>query len=201
MVLHGPRVRIRPMRQEDLDAIAQWRRFVDPVYQPFDFPQRSRADHYRWYQERHGDPSRRLFTIENEQGDVIGSLTLREIDGRRSARLGITLGADYVSQGYGTEALRTFLAHFFGAMGMAQLVLDVAATNQRAVRSYSSLGFRRVGSHHESVSHPSFRILGREARYRHLHRFFRYQGSLQQVLFYDMVLTRDDWETETGHEA
>lgn len=196
MELRGPRVTVRPMKREDLDAMARWRPFADPMYQPFDFPQQSRAEHYRWFDERIADPTRRLYTIEDEDGQVIGSLTLREIEGRRSARLGITLGADYVSRGYGTEALRIFLDHYFETMGFGQMVLDVAATNQRAVRAYRSLGFRQVGQRFQPANHASYRVLWREPRYRHLRSFFRTEGTLHEVLFYDMALTREEWESQ-----
>lgn len=181
------------MKQVDLDAMAAWRPFADPLYQPFDFPRRSRAEHVHWFNWRIKDRTRRLYTVEDERHQVIGSLTLRDIDGRRSARLGITIGSDYVSQGYGTEALQLFIDHYFGEMGFARMDLDVAATNLRAVRCYHSLGFRRVGQHYRPASHPSYRILRQEARYQHLLRFFRRQGTVAQVLFYDMALTREEW--------
>jgi RimJ/RimL family protein N-acetyltransferase len=181
------------MKQADLEAMAEWRPFADPLYQPFDFPRRSKTEHRRWFIWRSQDPTRRLYTIEDEQRRVIGSLTLREIEGQRSARLGITLGADFVSQGYGSEALRLFLGHFFEMMGFERMVLDVAATNLRALHAYQSLGFRRVGHHYRLADHSSYRILQRDPRYRHLRGFFRRQTTMTQVLFYDMVLTRENW--------
>jgi len=193
MKLQGPRVTIRPMKREDLEAMNQWRPFADPLYQPFDFPRRDRSEQDSWFDWRSQDPTRRLYTIENERHQVIGSLTLREIDGQQSARLGITLGADFVNQGYGTEALRLFLNYFFETLGFARMVLDVAATNLRAVHTYRSLGFRQVGQHYRPADHPSYRTLQRDPHYRHLHPFFRRQGMLSQVLFYDMVLTREEW--------
>jgi RimJ/RimL family protein N-acetyltransferase len=201
MKLQGTRVTIRPMKRADLDAMMQWRRSADPLYQPFDFPHQSQSEHIRWFEWRSKDASRRLYTIEDEQRRVIGSLTLREINGQYSARLGITVGADFVSQGYGTEALRLFLEHFFQEMGFARLLLDVAATNLRAVRTYRSLGFRQVGQHFQHANHPSFRALREEPRYRHLNRFFRRQGNLTQVLFYDMLLTREDWQALSEKES
>jgi diamine N-acetyltransferase len=194
MRLQGSRVTIRPMKQADLDAMIQWRPFADPLYQPFDFPRQSKTEHLRWFEWRSRDPERRLYTIENEGHRVIGSLTLREINGRRSARLGITIGADFVSQGYGTEALRLFLDFFFGEMGFERMELDVASTNIRAVRTYRALGFREVGQHYRSASASSYRILQQEPSYRHLRRFFRWQGTLTQVLFYDMAMTREEWQ-------
>ncbi len=193
MKLRGERVTIRPMVRRDVDAMMTWRPSVDPLYEPYDLPGRNRADHLRWFQWRSRDPSRRLFVIEDEGGQVIGSLTLREIDGQQSARLGITLGADYVSQGYGTEALRHFIDYYFDVMGFDRLVLDVCATNLRAVRTYRTAGFRQMGEHYRPASHRSYVTVRREPRYRHLHRFFRRQGASYQVLFYDMVLTREEW--------
>ena len=132
MRLNGHRVTIRPMARDDLDAMLEWRPFADPLYQAFDFPRRSKAETVRWFDWRSRDPSRRLYTVEDEEGRVIGSLTLREINGTESARLGITLGADFVSQGYGTEALSVFLEYYFETLGFEEMVLDVAASNLRA---------------------------------------------------------------------
>ena len=193
MKLRGNRVTIRPMGRKDLDAMIEWRPFADPLYQPFDFPRNSKAEQVRWFNWRKQDAGRRLYAVVDETGQVIGSLTLREIDGQRSSRLGITLGADYVSQGYGTEALRLFLDYYFTEMGFARMILDVAATNLRAVRAYRRLGFRRTGHHYRPASHNSYRTVRKDPRYRHLLRFFQHQGTSYQVLFYDMVLTREDW--------
>lgn len=201
MRLQGPRVTIRPMERTDLVAMMRWRRFADPMYQPFDFPRQSQAEHLRWFEWRSKDPSRRLCTIENEFHSVIGSLTLREINGRKSARLGITIGADFVSQGYGTEALELFLDHYFGEMGFQQMILDVAATNLRAVRCYRALGFRQSGHHYRSATESSYRILQEEPQYRHLRRFFRRQGMVTQVMFFDMVLTCDEWRARSGRQT
>jgi diamine N-acetyltransferase len=195
MNLLGQRVTIRTMKSKDLDAMMQWRPFADPLYRPFDFPRQSRTEHMRWFEWRRRDPSRRLYTILNEHSQVIGSLTLRDIEGRRSARLGITIGSDYVSQGYGTEAMYLFLDYFFEEMDFETMVLDVAATNLRAVRCYRALGFRETGSHYRFASHPSFRILQKEPRYQHLQPFFQRMGGVTKVLFYDMRLTREEWQS------
>jgi RimJ/RimL family protein N-acetyltransferase len=179
----------------------RWRAFADPLYQPFDFPRRSKVEHIRWFEWRSKDSNRRLYTVMDENLQVIGSLTLREIDGRRSARLGITIGADFVSQGYGTEALRLFLDYYFVELGFARMVLDVAATNLRAVRTYQALGFGYDSQHYRPASHPSYRTLRQEPRYRHLRRFFRRQGTAHQVLFYDMALTHEEWQAQSEHQA
>lgn len=189
------------MGRKDLDAMLAWRPFTDPLYQPFDFPRNSKAEQVRWFNWRKQDAGRRLYTVENEMGQVIGSLTLREIDGQWSSRLGITLGSDFVSQGYGSETLRLFLDYYFEEMGFARMVLDVAATNLRAVRAYRALGFRRIGHHYRPASHSSYRIIRRDPRYHHLRHFFEYQGGSYRVLFYDMAITREEWFAAREEEA
>jgi RimJ/RimL family protein N-acetyltransferase len=186
------------MVRDDLDAMMKWRPFADPLYQAFDFPRHSNAETIHWFEFRSRDSSRRLYTIEDEERRVIGSLTLREINGTQSARLGITLGADFVSQGYGSEALALFLDYYFETMGFEEMVLDVAATNLRAVRTYQALGFRYTSQHYRMASHPSFDILRRDPRYKHLQRFFRRRGNLHEILFYDLTLSRDAWRARAA---
>jgi RimJ/RimL family protein N-acetyltransferase len=200
ILLHGPRVVIRCMRRADLDAMAEWRPFADPLYQPFDFPLRGTDEYDEWFDWRSKDPTRRLFTILDECRQVIGSLTLREVRDR-SARLGITIGADYVSRGYGSEALHLFLDSFFGSMGFEEMKLDVAATNLRALRIYRALGFREVGQHYRPADHPSYRELRNDPRYQHLHDCFRRVGNGHEVLFYDMVMTRALWQSGASRNA
>ena len=183
------------MKRGDLEAMAQWRLMADPLYQPFDMPQHGVAESVRWFNWRNNDPSRRLYTIESEKHEVIGSLTLREIDGRQSARLGITLGADYVSKGYGTEALRVFLDYYFDKMGFEQMVLDVAGTNLRAQHCYQALGFRQIGQHYRRADHKSYHQIAHEPRYQHLRHVFRNDGEDLEVLFYDMALSRNEWQS------
>ena len=181
------------MKRADIEAMAEWRPIADPLYQPFDLPQQSVTDHVRWFTWRSNDPSRRLYAVENEQQQVIGSLTLREIDGRRSARLGITLGADFVSHGYGTEALRLFIDYYFGVMGFERMVLDVSGTNLRAIRCYLSLGFREVGHHYRYADHDSYYQIAHEPRYRHLRQALRHEGGNLEVMFLDMALEKEEW--------
>ena len=198
--LRTRRVTIRPMQRRDMDEMHHWRRFADPLYAPFDFPRRSAAERDQWFRWRSKDPTRRLYVIENEQRQVIGSLTLREIDGRRSARLGITLGADFVSQGYGTEALRRFFDYYFDILGFERIILDVAAINQRAIRCYQNLGFAQTDQHYQPADPQAYQVILREPVYRNLRRFFRAGSPHPRLLFYDMELTREAWHLRRSQD-
>jgi RimJ/RimL family protein N-acetyltransferase len=197
LFLQGPRVTIRPLTRADLDAMAAWRPFDDPLHADANWAQRRLRELDRWYAHRSADPRRLLYTVTDEGKRVIGSITLREIDGRRSARLGITLGADYVNQGYGSEALTLFLNYYFGELGFEKMVLDVTAHNRRAIRVYEKLGFKRVGQREQSVGRGKALALLKEPRYADVRRFFRRDRlGRYWALCYDMELTREDWKKE-----
>lgn len=124
--------------------MAAWPLFADPLDSAWNWPrelqQLGSADLFFWI--RDGDARRREWTI-TRQDTVIGYLSVREIDpGERSSRLGIGLGAPYVGQGYGSEALRAFMDLYFGAFEFRLLRLAVTGHNLRARRCYERLGFR-----------------------------------------------------------
>ena len=134
--LTGPRVTIRPLRKRDLDTMSSWATFDDPLYRLFDWPRRPAMENGMWFAELMRDRTRVYYAVEDERHTLIGRISLRDIRGRQSARLGIGFGTDFVSQGYGSEALRVFLRYYFGELGFRRLVLDVSAINLRAIRCY-----------------------------------------------------------------
>jgi RimJ/RimL family protein N-acetyltransferase len=191
MRLRGEKVIIRPMVREDVDKIAAWRPSTDPLYSLWSSQSRSN-DNYIRFQAQADDPSRQWYAIEDLAGCLIGRLSLRQISRRKSARLGITLGADYVDQGYGTDAIRTFLIYYFRDMGFKKLYLDVAAPNRRAIRCYEKCGFQRTGSHYQDAGSDQRLTFLDDKRYRDIRRFFKKKRGHNVVLFYDMKIQKED---------
>lgn len=181
--------------------MAHWRPFDDPLLVDANWPQRSIDELHRWYTRNSRDPRRLMCAVIDDSGRVVGSITLRERDGRRSARLGITLGADFVDQGLGSEALMLFLDYYFEELGFERLMLDVAGHNRRAIRVYRKLGFSTVGQHEHPVRRGKLTFL-EEPAYADVRRFFRRdQLGRNWRLFYDMELTRDDWKEKRGERT
>lgn len=192
--LESSRLILRDLRRPDLEEMEHWRPFSDPLHALWNIPRHSSLSRDLWFTLHSSDPSTLWFAVERrEDRQLIGSLSLREIVGRTSARLGISLGADYVDQGYGSEALGLFLPYYFRALGFQRLVLDVAATNKRALHVYQKLGFRQTGEHHRNIpEHVNLEFLKRE-EYRELWPYFRRRMGHLQLLFYDMVLEGREW--------
>jgi len=83
--------------------------------------------------------------MDNDQ--IIGEAgLLRMFPAWRNTDLTIIIGdKEAWGQGYGTEAIRLLLDHAFGALNMHRIALGVVGFNQRALRFYEKIGFRREG--------------------------------------------------------
>jgi aminoglycoside 6'-N-acetyltransferase len=63
----------------------------------------------------------------------------------RHAGVDIALHPKAHGQGLGADAVRTLARHLFAVRGHHRIVIDPAATNTKAIRSYERVGFRPVG--------------------------------------------------------
>jgi RimJ/RimL family protein N-acetyltransferase len=192
MQLRGARVLIRPWQRYDDELANEWPPYNDPLDPLWNLPRQTS------FTESWGSffdiGQRRSWAVEDYSGNLMGRISLREHDERKAqARLGITFGAPYIGQGFGTEALALFLDHFFTELGYAAMVLDVAAPNIRAVRSYQRLGFSYLESDWREVGHSFDRRVLDMPRYEVLRRFFRPSARGLEVEFYEMRLTREEW--------
>lgn len=193
MVLRSERVAIRSWTFHDDELADDWPPYNDPFEPLWNLPRQVGLAHDVW-SFFESSALRRTWAVEDYSGRLIGRISLRDIDTRKSqARLGITFGSPYTSQGLGTEALALFLNYYFTELNFLIMVLDVAAPNERAVRSYEHLGFSCVGGDWRIAdSRFDQRILERP-HYAHLQRFFRRGQKDLYVEFYEMQLHKNDW--------
>ena len=63
----------------------------------------------------------------------------------RHAAIDIFLDPVVHGRGYGRDAVRALARHLVRDRGHHRLVIDPAADNEAAIRSYSAVGFRPVG--------------------------------------------------------
>ncbi len=150
--LDGERVRLRPLRDDDVPLLFGW--FNDPdvlhwLHLSEDPPEvigSLDAHHERWERMR-DDAAHRSWCIETKEGRPIGDIGLLAIHPtHHRAELGITIGVkEYWSRGYGSEAIRTLLRHAFGEMGLRRVQLITDEDNARGIRCYEKCGFVREG--------------------------------------------------------
>ena len=63
----------------------------------------------------------------------------------RSAALDIVLAPPFQGRGLGPAALRAAIDWLVRERGHHRFTIDPAVANERAIRAYASVGFRRVG--------------------------------------------------------
>jgi aminoglycoside 6'-N-acetyltransferase len=140
MRLGGERLALRPLAADDLDA----------AYRALQEPGVARwwtaFDAERIREELLATPETTSFAIEVD-GKFAGVVMYsEELDpDYRHAGIDIFLAGAYQDQGYGSEAIRALARYLFGERGHHRLTIDPALANERAIRAYERVGFRRVG--------------------------------------------------------
>lgn len=92
------------------------------------------------------DPDTVVLAIEVD-GEIAGSIQFAEEPDPdyRHAGIDLFLATSHQGQGLGTDAIRTIARYLFDVRGHHRLTIDPSAANERAIRAYERVGFRRVG--------------------------------------------------------
>ena len=192
VVATGQRVRIRSFTRADVDYWQEWPDYEEPLLRGSSPKRMDPEQRDRWFDDLINRQRQVPYSIDDEHGRLIGRLFLRQVKLEEgSAVLGIDLRADTLGQRYGTEAMHVFLPYYFTTLGFQRMLLSVAAYNERARRSYESLGFSNLGTHWDAHNGPDPSSDPSSHDVAHL---FRRGPIGLETLFYDMVLEREDWE-------
>ena len=196
-IAKGEKTRLRFLKREDVDAMLRWGRHDDPLLATYDMPKLGPRQREDWYRARTRRADFRIFVVLDRAGNVVGRLSIREIDNRsRRARLGIALDPALVGQGLGTDAVTAFLTFYFEQLRFEELVLDVAAHNLRARRCYEKCGFHYTRERWQKDTALGGRLglaIFTDERFRGVRKFFRQSGSGLEVLHCDMHITREQY--------
>jgi RimJ/RimL family protein N-acetyltransferase len=198
-VATGPRTVIRPFTRTDVDAWQAWPDYPEQLLVGTSPRRLSPEQRGRWFDDITLRQHQLPFAVEDESGALIGRIFLRHVRrDEHSAVLGIDFHPRYLNQGFGTEALGSFLVYYFEVLEFESMLLSVAAHNVRAQRSYQKLGFVSMGSHWDGHIGPD---VTRDPAFSHVRDLFR-RGSLGlESLFYDMRLERTAWRARTESPA
>jgi RimJ/RimL family protein N-acetyltransferase len=146
--LHGQLTVLRPLGPEHAEVL--WRSLSDPEGRRLTgtHTEFRRAEIDAWLTSRSEQHDRLDLAIHRRDDDrYVGELALTELDpANESVGIRIALaGNTMTGKGYGSEAMRTVLAHAFETVGIHRVHLDVYAFNTRAIRTYERLGFAHEG--------------------------------------------------------
>jgi aminoglycoside 6'-N-acetyltransferase len=138
--LRGERVTLRPVEPGDVERLQEILREPEVArWFGMSTPEET-TDEYL------SDPEVTAFAIEAED-ELVGSIQFYEEDepDYRHAGMDIFLATDSQNQGLGPEALRLLARYLLEERGHHRLIIDPAVANERAIRAYERVGFRRVG--------------------------------------------------------
>ncbi|MBA3614669.1 MAG: GNAT family N-acetyltransferase [Actinomycetota bacterium] len=136
--LHGDSVVLRPVAPADVPELGRIARTTEVE---------SRwGDEYLNEDWPLDDPSATVLVVLVE-GRVAGMIQYSEENDPKYQHAGIDIFLDPAmhGRGHGRDAVRTLARHLVGNLGHHRLVIDPAADNEPAIRSYSAVGFRPVG--------------------------------------------------------
>jgi RimJ/RimL family protein N-acetyltransferase len=136
--LHGDSVVLRPVAPADVPELGRIARTPEVE---------SRwGDEYLNEDWPLDDPSATPLVVLVE-GRVVGMIQYSEENDAKYRHAGIDIFLDPAmhGRGHGRDAVRTLTRHLVRYLGHHRLVIDPAADNEPAIRSYSAVGFRPVG--------------------------------------------------------
>ena len=149
MSLAGECVSLRPMRPEEVKLIHAW--VNNPDILPYwdgriKTLDEVRADYTSAYFTDDDPYAGRCFAIEKEN-IPIGMICYNRIDrDNRNVEFDMLIGdKQYWSQGLGSDALTIFIRYLFTNFSLNRIWLGTHSYNQRALRAYEKVGFKREG--------------------------------------------------------
>jgi RimJ/RimL family protein N-acetyltransferase len=154
-VLTGEQVVLRRHVPSNLRAFQRW--YADPEvvrltrYQ--DSPMRPEEIERFFAARALGSDSLAMAIHRRDDDRLIGTCALSQLDADNgSALFHITIGEKSLwGRGFGTEATRLMIDHAFSGLGLHRVALTVFSFNERAIRSYRSVGFIVEGRAREAI--------------------------------------------------
>ena len=145
--LVGDRIYLSPRNSEDVKKYTEWLN----DFQVTDYTGRSgqlvTLESEKKYLEENVNDQGVFAIVEKDTDKLIGTVGLHEINHiHRKATLGIFIGEqEYLSKGYGTEAIRLILDYGFNYLNLNNINLDLMEFNERAYACYKKCGFKEYG--------------------------------------------------------
>ena len=147
-VLTGKRVYLRPLAKEDSVYLRKWSDDAEIRGLIGEVTSMSQADCEKFLEEVCADNSREWFVVVIKKNDrVIGEAGLRRMfPAWRTTDVSVIIGEkEEWGKGYGTEAILLLLDYAFRHLDFHRVAIGVVGFNERALRFWEKVGFRREG--------------------------------------------------------
>ena len=150
--LLGDRIYLSPRSVEDAEKFTQWLNDFEVTDYTGRSGQVMSLEGEKEYLKENLNPEATFSIITIDEDKLIGTVGLDRIDHiNRTATLGIFIGdKQYLSKGYGTEAIRLLLDYGFNYMNLHSVKLQLMSFNERALKCYKKCGFKETGKIREN---------------------------------------------------
>lgn len=146
--LVGRRIFLRPFSEDDLRYVQKWSNDSEIRRLTGEIAPMSRQEAEEFYKHLRADKDRVWFAVVLKRGNrVIGEVgLLRMFRPWRCTDMSIIIGEKNTwGKGYGTEAGRLLLKYAFEQLKFHRVSIGVVGFNDRAIRFWKSLGFKKEG--------------------------------------------------------
>ena len=142
MELKGERVRLRPLEGQDARRLAE----IGSAPEVARWWPGLTVEYLTAKAERQIDTDEHAFTVDHA-GEVVGLVQAWEENEPefRHAGIDVFLAPHVHGRGLGRDAVRTLARWLVADRGHHRITIDPALANERAIRCYESVGFKRVG--------------------------------------------------------
>lgn len=148
----GERIYLSPRSIEDVEKFTEWMNDFEVTDYIGRSGQLISLEGERKYLTENSNPEATFSIVTLDEDKLIGTVGLERINNiNRTATLGIFIGdKDYLSKGYGTEAIKLLLDYGFNYMNLHSVKLTLMSFNERAFKCYKKCGFKEVGKFREN---------------------------------------------------
>lgn len=145
-------ISIRPVANEDLEMIRNWRNSPEVSQYMYTEPFISKEDQIAWFTEISADPTCKYLVVEYE-GKPLGLLYFTEISKTfDSCFWAFYLGDTSVrGAGIGTKIEYNALSYIFDTLKLNKLRCEVLINNEKVIKMHEKFGFRREAYYREHV--------------------------------------------------
>ncbi|WP_296114223.1 GNAT family N-acetyltransferase [uncultured Anaerococcus sp.] len=180
-----PRIYLTSIDNDTASQIKNWANFDDSRLSGYNYGNLTDFEVKLW-QGSISMPNKRYFAVKRIEDDrFIGFIGLKNINPLiKRAKLGIVFDPNFVSKGFGYEAVNEIMKIFFKDMKYKSLTLDVNSFNKRAIQLYKKCGFKEVSRTREVFENQDIEIDNR---------YFEYSNGLIYAKIINMKISKDDY--------
>ena len=143
----GDRIYLSPMNSDDYEKYTEWLNSYEVGKGTGAITRMTSIESEKEWLARATSEKYNFAMVLKDTDTLIGNISLMKVhDVNRTAELGIFIGDEnYLSRGYGSEAIMLLLDYAFNFINLNNIMLRVYDYNKRAIRAYEKCGFKTFG--------------------------------------------------------